>query len=163
MALFQCARLNRVQMTALNVGGKLVSQVGQQGWEGVPRAEREGMSDPDPASPAYQRELARVYLFKKALPPGADPFSASQGTSPKEPDEAAVAEALGQPEFKRFVEAQLTWDRAMAEALAGAKRKFSGATVVGILGSGHVAQGHRVRHHLHALGGARVTKLIPVC
>ena len=33
-------------------------------------AEREGLSDPSPASPAYQRELARVYLFKKTLPPG---------------------------------------------------------------------------------------------
>ena len=162
MPLFQFARLNRIPMTALNVERKLVSQVGQQGWEGVPPAEREGLSDPAPASPAYQRELARVYLFKKALPPGADPFSASQGTSPKEPDEAAVAEALGQPEFKRFVEAQLTWDRAMAEALAGAKRKFSGATVVGILGIGHVAEGYGVPHQLEALGVAGVTTLIPV-
>jgi uncharacterized iron-regulated protein len=162
MPLFQFARLNRVPMTALNVEQRLVSRVGQQGWEGVPAAEREGLSDPAPASPAYQRELALVYLFKKALPPGADPFSASQGTSPKEPDEAAVTEALGQPEFKRFVEAQLTWDRAMAEALAGAKRKFSDATVVGILGSGHVAEGHGVPHQLEALGVAGVTTLIPV-
>ena len=162
MPLFQFARLNRIPMTALNVERNLVSQVGQQGWEGVPVAEREGLSDPAPASPAYQRELARVYLFKKALPPGADPFSASQGTSPKEPDEAAVAEAVTQPEFKRFVAAQLTWDRAMAEALAGAKRKFSSATVVGILGSGHVAEGYGVPHQLEALGVAGVTTLIPV-
>ena len=162
MPLFQFARLNRIPMTALNVERKLVSQVGQQGWEGVPAAEREGLSDPAPASPAYQRELARVYLFKKALPPGADPFSASQGTSPQEPDEAALAEAVKQPEFQRFVEAQLTWDRAMAEALAGAKRKFSDATVVGILGSGHVAEGYGVPHQLEALGVAGVTTLIPV-
>jgi uncharacterized iron-regulated protein len=162
MPLFQFARLNRIPMTALNVERKLVSQVGQQGWEGVPAAEREGLSDPAPASPAYQRELARVYLFKKALPPGADQFSASQGTSPKEPDEAAVTEAVTQPEFKRFVEAQLTWDRAMAEALAGAKRKFSDATVVGILGSGHVAERYGVPHQLEALGVAGVTTLIPV-
>jgi len=162
MPLFQFARLNRIPMTALNVERKLVSQVGQQGWEGVPVAEREGLSDPAPASPAYQRELAGVYLFKKALPPGADPFSASQGTSPQEPDEAALAEAVKQPEFQRFVEAQLTWDRAMAEALAGAKRKFSDATVVGILGSGHVAEGYGVPHQLEALGVAGVTTLIPV-
>src|SRR6266853_2638433 len=162
MPLFQFARLNRIPMIALNVERKLVSQVGQKGWEGVPAAEREGLSDPAPADPAYQRELARVYLFKKALPPGADPFSASQGTSPKEPDEAALDEAVKEPEFKRFVEAQLTWDRAMAEALASAKRKFSGATVVGILGSGHVAGGHGVPHQLEALGVAGVTTLIPV-
>jgi uncharacterized iron-regulated protein len=162
MPLFQFARLNRIPMTALNVERKLVSQVGQQGWEGVPAAEREGLSDPAPASAAYQRELAGVYLFKKALPPGADPFSASQGASPKEPDEAALAEAVRQPEFQRFVEAQLTWDRAMAEALAGARRKFSDATVVGILGSGHVAEGYGVPHQLEALGVAGVTALIPV-
>src|SRR5258708_19764825 len=161
MPLFQFARLNRIRMTALNVERKLVSQVGQQGWEGVPVAEREGLSDPAPASPDYQRELARVYLFKKALPPGADPFSSSQGTSPKEPDEAAVAEAVKQPEFQRFVEAQLTWDRAMAEALAGAKRKFSDATVVGILGTGHVANAYAVPHQLAPLGAAALPTLIP--
>src|SRR5207302_3585462 len=60
----------------------------------------------------------------------------SQAPPPPEPDEAALAEAVKQPEFKRFVEAQLTWDRAMAEALAGAKRKFSNAAIVGVLGSG---------------------------
>jgi uncharacterized iron-regulated protein len=162
MPLFQFARLNRIPMIALNVEQKLVSRVGQQGWDGVPAAEREGLSDPAPASLAYQRELAHVYLIKKAMPPGADPFSASQRASPPEPDEAAIEEALKQPDFKRFVEAQLTWDRAMAEALAGAKRKFPDATVVGILGSGHVVGGHGVPHQLKDLGIAEPKSLIPV-
>jgi len=48
MPLFQFARLNRIPMIALNVERKLVSRVGQQGWEGVPAAEREGLSDPAP-------------------------------------------------------------------------------------------------------------------
>jgi uncharacterized iron-regulated protein len=162
MPLFQFARLNRIPMIALNVERKLVSQVGQQGWEGVPASEREGLSDPAPASPAYQRELARVYLMKKSLPPGADPFSASAEPSPPEPDEAALAEAVTQPEFKRFVEAQQTWDRAMAEALAGAKRKYSDATIVGILGSGHVEGGHGVPHQLKDLGITVPMSFIPV-
>ena len=162
MPLFQFARLNRIPMIALNVERKLVSQVGQQGWEGVPASEREGLSDPAPASPPYQRELARVYLMKKSLPPGADPFSASAGPSPPEPDEAALAEAVTQPEFKRFVEAQQTWDRAMAEALAGAKRKYSDATIVGILGSGHVEGGHGVPHQLKDLGITVPMSFIPV-
>ncbi len=161
MPLFQFARLNRIPMIALNVEQKLVSRIGQQGWEGVPASEREGLSDPAPASQAYQRELARVYLIKKAMPPGADP-SSFQALSPPEPDEAALGEAVKQPEFKRFVDAQLTWDRAMAEALAGAKRKFSDATVVGILGSGHVASGYGVPHQLKALGIAGLTTFIPV-
>src|SRR6266436_8793727 len=137
MPLFQFARLNRIPMIALNVERKLVSQVGQQGWQAVPASEREGLSNPAPASPAYQRELARIYATKKMLPPGVDPASIPPGTQMPEPDEAALADAIKQPDFQRFVEAQLTWDRAMAEALAGAKRKFSNATVVGILGSGH--------------------------
>jgi uncharacterized iron-regulated protein len=161
MPLFQFARLNRVPMIALNVERKLVSQVGRQGWEAVPVAEREGLSDPAPASPAYQRELARVYLIKKSLPPGADPLSVSQGPSPPEPDEAALAQAAKEPEFQRFVEAQLTWDRAMAEALAGARRKFADATVVGILGSGHVEGGHGVPRQLKDLGIAELKSFIP--
>ena len=162
MPLFQFARLNRIPMIALNVERKLVARVGEQGWEGVPAPEREGLSDPAPASADYQRELARVYVIKKALPPGADPLSTSQGPSLPEPDETAVADAMKEPEFKRFVAAQQTWDRAMAEALAGAKRKFADATVVGILGSGHVEGGHGVPHQLKDLGIADVTSLIPV-
>jgi uncharacterized iron-regulated protein len=162
MPLFQFARLNRIPMIALNVEQKLVARVGQQGWENVPASEREGLSDPAPASPAYQRELAHVYLIKKAIPPGADPFSSSQGPSVAEPDDAAVEEAVKQPEFKRFVAAQQTWDRAMAEALASAKRKFSNAITVGILGSGHVEGGYGVPHQLMDLGITQVTSLLPV-
>ena len=79
-----------------------------------------------------------------------------------EPDEAALADAIKQPDFQRFVEAQLTWDRAMAEALAGAKRKFSNATIVGVLGSGHVAEGHGVPHQLKDLGVTAPMSFIPV-
>ena len=162
MPLFQFARLNRIPMIALNVERKLVSQVGQNGWASVPASEREGLSNPAPASPAYQRELARIYAVKKMMPPGADPASIPQGTHMPEPDEAALADAIKEPDFQRFVEAQQTWDRAMAEALAGAKRKFSNATIVGILGSGHVAGGHGVPHQLKDLGIAELTTLIPV-
>ena len=161
MPLFQFARLNRVPMIALNVERKLVSQVGQQGWENVPAAEREGLSDPAPASEAYQRELARVYLLKKSLPPGTDPLSVGAGANPKEPDDAAISDAIKQPEFQRFVAAQLTWDRAMAEALAGARRKWPDATVVGILGAGHVENGYGVPHQLQALGVADVKSFLP--
>jgi uncharacterized iron-regulated protein len=161
MPLFQFVRLNRIPMVALNVERKLVSQVGQQGWENVPAAEREGLTDPAPADPAYQRSLARVWLFKKQLPPGADPSSAAAGANPPEPDEAAVAAAVKEPEFQRFVAAQLTWDRAMAEALAGARRRFPDATVVGILGSGHVEGGHGVPHQLQALGITGVKTFLP--
>ncbi len=162
MPLFQFARLNRIPMIALNVERTLVSQVGQKGWDAVPVSEREGVSDPAPATPAYQRELARVYVIKKTMPPGAaDRMMTGQGASIPEPDEAAVTEALAQPEFKRFVAAQQTWDRAMAQALVDAKRKFSNATIVGILGSGHVEEGYGVPHQLRDLGVAELKTFIP--
>jgi uncharacterized iron-regulated protein len=161
MPLFQFARINRVPMIALNVERNLVSQVGQQGWENVPVAEREGLSDPAPASDAYQRELAHIYLLKKSLPPGTDPLSVGASLTPKEPDDAAVAEAVKQPDFQRFVAAQLTWDRAMAEAMAGARRKWPDATVVGILGAGHVENGYGVPHQLQALGVTDVKSFLP--
>jgi uncharacterized iron-regulated protein len=161
MPLFEFVRLNRIPMIALNVERKLVSRVGQQGWDNVPAAEREGLSDPAPADPAYQRELARLRLFKKTLPPGADPFAAAAAANPPEPDEAALTEEIKQPEFQRFVAAQLTWDRAMAEALAAARRSVPDATVVGILGSGHVEGGHGVPHQLEALGVSGLKTFIP--
>ena len=86
MPLFQFARLNRIPMIALNVERSLVSKVGQQGWAGVPASEREGLSDPAPASTGYQRELAHVYVMKKTMPPGTTP--GAQPAPPKEPDEA---------------------------------------------------------------------------
>jgi uncharacterized iron-regulated protein len=163
MPLFQFARLNRIPMIALNVERSLVARVGKEGWEAVPQSEREGLSDPAPASSDYRRELARVYVMKKTMPPDvAQRLAGAREPQIPEPDEAALAEAMKEPQFNRFVEAQLTWDRAMAEALASAKVKFSDATIVGILGSGHVEDGHGVPHQLKALGVAAVTTLIPV-
>jgi len=163
MPLFQFARLNRIPMIALNVERSLVARVGREGWEAVPPSEREGLSDPAPASPAYQRALARVYLMKRTMRrEAAERLSSSREPNMPEPEEAALAEAMKEPEFKRFVEAQLTWDRAMAEALASANRKFSNATIVGVLGSGHVENGHGVPHQLKDLGVTALTTLIPV-
>lgn len=159
LPLFQFARLNHIPMIALNVERSLVARVGREGWAAVSPEAREGLSDPAPASPAYVRELAGVYLTKRAMPADA---AGSPPSPPPEPDEQALAEVMTQSEFKRFVEAQLIWDRAMAEALADAKRKFANATIVGVLGSGHVAGGHGVPHQLKALGVTVATSLVPV-
>src|SRR6266436_3932764 len=115
MPVFRFARLNRIPMIALNVERRLVLQVGQHGWESVPVPEREGLSDPAPASVAYQRVLVGAYLAKKASQPDVtDP--AAQGPDLPPLGEAELTEVMKEPEFKHFVEAQLTWDRAMAEA-----------------------------------------------
>src|SRR5262249_34735454 len=88
-------------------------------------------------------------------------FSSAAGTTPPEPDDAAVAAAVREPDFQHFVAAQLTWDRAMAEALAGARHRFPDATVVGILGSGHAEGGHGGPPPLQALGITGVKPSLP--
>jgi len=166
MPLFQFARLNRIPMIALNVERALVSKVGRDGWESVADGEREGVSKPAPANVGYQRDLAGVYHMKKVMaaaqPGGAlDPASAPPEGADTELDDKTFAEVLREPEFQRFVAAQQTWDRAMAEALAAGQRKFPGATVVGIVGAGHVEGGYGIPHQLKDLGVAEVASFIP--
>jgi uncharacterized iron-regulated protein len=166
MPMFQFARLNRIPMIALNVERTLVSKVGRDGWASVPGGEREGLTKPAPASTGYQRELARVYQMKTlmatAQPGGAiDPASPPIEGADVELDEKTFADVLREPEFQRFVDAQQTWDRAMAEALAAGQRKFPGATVVGIAGVGHVEGGYGIPHQLKDLGVAEVASFIP--
>ena len=130
LPLFEFARLHRVPMVALNVDKKLTEAVAAKGWDAVPEREREGVSRPAPAPKAYLDELARVHKEHK-------------GNTP----------------LRNFIEAQQTWDRAMAQALA---RHAGGALVVGIIGSGHLRYGHGVALQLRDLGIARVGTLLPV-
>jgi uncharacterized iron-regulated protein len=158
MPLFQFARLNRIPMVALNVERSLVSRVGREGWAAVPQDAREGLTDPAPASEGYLRDLAAVAAMKRTMSPG----GGDSQSAPAEPDDAAIAEAMKQPEFKRFVEAQQTWDRAFAQGIADARRKYPNATIVAVLGSGHVAFGYGAAHQLKDLGVTGVVSLIPV-
>ncbi len=147
MPLFEFVRLNRIPMAALNVEQSLVKAIGQKGWDGVPQAQKEGVSRPAPASAAYRDMLFGIYR--------AHAMARTQG-------DAAAGQS--DPRFLRFVESQLTWDRAMAEVLA-ARLHGSGPErplVVGILGSGHVRYGYGVPHQLRALGVTSIGSLLPV-
>jgi uncharacterized iron-regulated protein len=164
LPLFHFVRQNRLPMIALNVDRELVSHVGQQGWSAIPEDAREGISDPAPASDAYRQSLAKVYAAKQ-VQGVKDPFSHGGGDGPQgdeadeEPD---LAEILESEDFVRFVEAQLTWDRAMAEALFKGSRENPEALVVGVLGRGHVEHGYGVPHQLADLGEDSVAILLPV-
>lgn len=137
LPLFHFARLHRIPMRALNVDRALVARVGREGRAAVPEREREGIGEPAPPHPAYEAALAEVLRAHGAGGPA---------------DEAAQ---------RRFVEAQLTWDRALAEGLATAARMHPDALVIGIMGSGHLERGHGVPHQLAALGERDVTVLLP--
>jgi len=161
LPLFHFARQNRLPMAALNVERALVSRVGREGWAAVPQREREGLSDPAPASEAYRRSLAEVYLSKLRAR-DASPHGGGEAESVGHDGEAHdLSTVMASESFARFVEAQLTWDRAMAEALAAARADHPDALVVGVLGRGHVEFGHGVPHQLADLGEADVVVLLP--
>ncbi len=135
MPLFHYARMNRLPMLALNVERSLVSAVDARGWDAVPAAEREGVARPAAPVQAYREMLRQVYAHHAG----------------KRQDEAG---------FERFVQAQTTWDRAMAQAIADYLKRNPDTLVVGIMGAGHVRHGHGVAHQLEDLGVRRVANLV---
>jgi len=147
LPLFEFARINRIPMLALNVDKKLMRAISEKGWESVPSAEREGVGRAAAPSPAYReflRDMHRVHTAERGQSHG------RQG-------------GKSEPPFENFVAAQLTWDRAMAEALAKPLRTGSEGRplVVGIMGSGHIRFRHGVEHQLHDLGIRHVASLLP--
>jgi membrane-associated protease RseP (regulator of RpoE activity) len=84
------------------------------------------------------------------------------GEEESDTPEANLDEVLDQPDFQNFVAAQLTWDRAMAEALVAASERYPGALAVGIMGRGHVVFGHGVAHQMSDLGVADGATLLPI-
>jgi uncharacterized iron-regulated protein len=155
LPMFHFARLNRIPMIALNVERTLVRQVGAGGWDSVPEAQREGVTRPAAPAAAYAARLRET--FEMHMPraagsqPGSQPGSA-HGSAP-------IADADAR--FNRFLEAQLTWDRAMAEALARRARAPSAPLVVGVMGSGHLQFGQGVPEQLRALGVPDTYTMIP--
>jgi hypothetical protein len=140
MPLFQFARLNRIPMVALNVEREFVREVGASGFDSVALDKREGVTKPASASQAYLERLLAVYSEhpdKKERPTRTDPA------------------------FQRFVEAQLVWDRAMAQGLAEAAARDPQALVVGVMGSLHMTHNDGVPHQLANLGIKNVTTLLP--
>ena len=147
LPLFEFARINRIPMLALNVDQKLARAISEKGWESVPITEREGVGRAAAPSPAYReflRDMHRVHAAERGQSHG------RQG-------------GKSEPPFENFVAAQLTWDRAMAEALAKPLRAGSEGRplVVGIMGSGHIRFRHGVEHQLRDLGIRHVASLLP--
>lgn len=136
--IFRFARDKAVPLRALNIERQVVRDVSRRGLAAVPLAGREGVGDPAGALAGYRAWLQQVW---------SDHMPAGQSG-----DHGA---------FARFLDGQLLWDRAMAEALAGAVREHPGALVVGLMGSGHVAHGYGVEHQLRDLGVADIGSLLP--
>jgi len=155
LPLLHFARLNRLPIIALNIDRQLVSKIGAQGWHSLDEGERMGLSDPAPAGADYRRRLGELYAYKLQL-------SGHSGDDANG-DGGQDLQAIMQSEaFLNFVDAQLTWDRAMAEALAAAHRRDPDALIVGIIGRGHLEYGNGIPHQLADLGIDDVEVLLPV-
>lgn len=148
LPLFQFARINRIPIVALNVERTLTEAVANKGWDAVPAEQKEGVSRPAPPSNAYKDFLFDVFK-----------------THPRRPGSETGAVNKNDMAFRFFVESQTTWDRAMAEALArrvDTAQSASRPLVVGIMGEGHVRNGHGVPHQLRDLGINDIGTLLPV-
>jgi len=139
MPLFDFARMHRIPMVALNVERSLVARIGKEGWDAVPAEAREGIGRPAPADPSYIAALSRVHK--------AHPNTMGDRAFATSPEADAAS-----PAFRRFIEAQLTWDRAMAEAIATAHARPGNPLVVAIVGRGHAEYGFGIPHQMADLG-----------
>jgi uncharacterized iron-regulated protein len=134
LPILHFARMHRLPLLALNVTPALRQRLTAEGWEAVPAAERHGITPPAPASADYREALAAVYA-----------------THPSEGEHEAG--------LMRFIDAQLVWDRAMAQGLAEATEEAP--LVVGLMGQGHIRYGHGVPHQLADLGIDDASSLLP--
>jgi uncharacterized iron-regulated protein len=145
LPIFHFARMNRIPMIAMNVEPEFLRAVGAGGFDAVPADQREGITNPAAPSAAYIDFLVPIY--REHLPE-----ASRQDGKGFDRDDAA---------FRRFIETQQLWDRAMAQAITGAASGQGAPLVVGILGLGHVIQGHGVPHQLADLGVSKVSSLLP--
>ncbi len=139
LPILRFARLNRIRLIALNVERALIAETANGGWNAVAAERREGVTDPAPALSDYRdflRDSFDMHGAQRGAP--ADP-----GDAPPAADDTA---------FEYFVQAQLVWDRAFAQALADASASYPQSLIVGIIGSGHLRYGHGVPHQLGSLG-----------
>ncbi len=137
MPIFRFARDHHIPMVALNVSSHLVHLTATNGWANVPLSDREGIGTPAPPSDAYRADLADAM--------------AGHGGPKMTPDRLA-----------HFIDAQLVWDRAMAEAIAAQRARAPTRQVVAIMGAGHLQSRYGVPHQLDSLGVPGALVLLPV-
>ncbi len=136
MPIFRFARDHHIPMIALNVSRHLVHLTAQQGYSAVPQTDREGVGEPAPPSAGYRADLA------EAMTGHGGP-------------------AMTPVRLQHFIEAQLVWDRAMAEAIATQRASAPGRQVVAVIGAGHLEHHYGVPHQLDALGIPDALVLLP--
>ncbi len=142
MPIFHFARINKIPMLALNVDRATVRSASKKGLAQMSEDERQGVSLPAPASADYLELLANTF--------------GGHGHG-----DAAIEETIKDERFLRFVDAQLLWDRAMAEQLAKAVKSERTPLIIGVMGTGHIIDHFGVPHQLADLGIQHTRVLLP--
>lgn len=133
MPILAFAKMAQIPLIALNIDVSLRQRLMNDGWETVSAEERYAIPQPHPASKAYQTRLTDVFNQHDM---GDDPEM-----------------------LERFIQAQLTWDVAMAQRLAEAAE--GGGLAVGLMGLGHITYNDGVPHQLAGIGIERTLSLLP--
>ncbi|MGL1833694.1 ChaN family lipoprotein [Rhodocyclaceae bacterium SMB388] len=142
MDIFRYARDQRIPMRALNVESSFTRSVSKSGFDATPVSQREGVTRPAEPSPKYAQWLGQIYDMHTP--------SRHRGGS------AGAGEGL-----RFFIEAQLVWDRSMAQGIHQALTERPDALVVGLIGSGHLQHGYGVPRQLDDLGIGSHAILLP--
>lgn len=131
LPILHFARMNRIPLVALNIAPELRRRLADDGFDAVPAAERHGIAPPAAPSLAYRKRLRAIY--------DAHPLEQS---------------------FTTFLQAQLAWDTAMADALE--KASADGQLAVGLMGMGHMLYNDGVAYQLAERGIYAQMTLLPV-
>ncbi|GAB6051868.1 hypothetical protein JCM17960_06880 [Magnetospira thiophila] len=163
MPLFDFARRHRIPMVALNVDLSVIRKVRTDGWDAITPAERDGVGTPAAALPAYRDRLTRFFRRHEDMRKARTQGHGTEAAAPEAPEAEADAPFTEdeQTRLDRFIDAQLLWDRAMAEALATTHRGGGTPLVVGIMGSGHLSGRLGVPYQLAELGQRDAAVLLP--
>ena len=142
LPVLKFAKKKQIPIHAINVSKQLFKEVSTKGWAEIPNARREGMTDPGPASRAYLIQLARS--FRRHTLPSGEEITEEEGNR-----------------FKRFIEVQLLWDRAMAEGIARVRQQPHAPKVMAMMGSGHMMHGFGTPSQLDHMGISGHIILVP--
>lgn len=149
MPILRFAQLHQIPVYGLNVERSLVKAVRSKGWENLSAAERGGISDPAPPTVGYLETLALSYSMHGAH------GDANHSAQP-------VLEKLrNDPGFRRFVQGQQLWDRALAQSIEKLIDRHPKAKIVALMGSGHLMDHDGVPHQLADLGANDSAVLLP--
>lgn len=134
LPIFHFARLQQIPLIALNITPALRQRLSAEGFESVPAEQRHHIPTPQDAPASYQQRLQAVF-----------------DQHPMASDDT--------DQLTRFINAQLSWDVAMAHGLA--EEAHQGYLAVGLMGLGHVLYNEGVAHQLQGMGVERTLSLLP--